>query len=34
MEAREPVVIEAIARRESVGTEITEAVVMRVDSRD
>jgi hypothetical protein len=34
LEAREPLVIEAIACRESVGAEITEAMIVRVNAGD
>jgi hypothetical protein len=34
LEAREPVVVESIAGRESVGREITEAMIVRVNARD
>jgi hypothetical protein len=34
LEARKPVIVEAVARGESVGGEITEPVVMSVDTRD
>ena len=34
LEARERLIVEAVARRESVGAEVTEAIVVSVDPRD